>query len=78
MSASRNNPRGWGRRRWYIVILVILIAVVVGTAVYLTKGRKHGPKLLNAQTKAREVRPLSTTPDERFAPLKIEREKHDK
>jgi hypothetical protein len=78
MSASENNPRGWRIRPWYFVVMVVLIAVVVGTAVYLTKGRKHGPKLLNAQTKAREVRPFSTTPDERFAPLKIEREKHDK
>lgn len=78
MSASENNSGGRRRRRWYFVILLLLIAVVVGAAVYLTIGRKHGPKLLNAQTKAREVRPFSTTSDERFAPLKIEREKHDK
>jgi len=78
MSASENNPGGRRRRMWYLVILVLLIAVVAGASVYLTKGRKHGPRPLNEQTKAREVRPFSTEPDERFAPLKIEREKHDK
>jgi hypothetical protein len=78
MSASENNPGGRRRRMWYFVIPVLLIAAVAGTSVYLTKVRKHGPSLLNEQTKAREVRPFSTKPDERFAPLKIEREKHDK
>lgn len=78
MSASENNPGGRSRRMWYFVILVLLIAVVAGASVYVTKGRKHGPRLLNEQTKAREVRAFSTKPDARFAPLKIEREKHDK
>jgi hypothetical protein len=78
MSASENKPGGRRGRMWYFVILVLLIAVVAGTSIYLTKGRKHGPRLLNEQTEAREARPFSTEPDRRFAPLKIERERHDK
>jgi hypothetical protein len=78
MSASEKKPGRRRRRMWYFVVLVLLIAVVVGASVYLTNGRKHGPRLLNEQTEAREARPFSTEPDKRFAPLKIEREKHDK
>jgi hypothetical protein len=76
MSASENNPGSRRRRICYFVILVVLIGVIAGASVQCRKSRKHGPTLLNEQTKAREVRPFSTTPDERFTPLKIEREKH--
>lgn len=78
MSASKNNQYGRLGRTWYVVVLVLLIAVVAGISTYLTKGRKHGPRLVNQQTEAREARPFSTKPDKRFAPLKIEREKHEK
>jgi hypothetical protein len=59
----------------------LAIAIVIGGAmlgaVFLW-GPERGPKLLNEPTKAREVRPFTTEPDPRFAPLPLEREKHEK
>jgi hypothetical protein len=60
-------------------MIVILIFIVVGGALAYTRYRRpHGPKLLNENTAAREVRPFTTKPDPRFAPLPLEREKHGK
>jgi len=59
----------------------LAIAIVIGGAtlgVVFLWNPERGPKLLNEPTKAREVRPFTTAPDPRFAPLPLEREKHEK
>ena len=61
----------------YLILVCIFIILVGGTTIVLQR-QPRGPKLLNQPTKAREVRPFSTKPDPRFAPLPLEREKHGK
>ena len=59
----------------------LAIAIVIGGAtlgVVFLWNPDRGPKLLNEPTKAREVHPFTTAPDPRFAPLPLEREKHEK
>jgi hypothetical protein len=66
-----------GRHLWLWVCLAIA-ALAVATLFVLRQRSPSGPRLLNEPTKAREVRPFSTEPDPRFAPLPIEPEKHGK
>jgi len=61
-----------------MAVLVCLLLLCLGVGVVLARKPARGPKLLNQPTKAREVRPLTTQPDPRFAPLPMEREKHGK
>jgi hypothetical protein len=73
--SERKRPFRWAA-------LIVLLVLFAGAAiVYATqmKGTRGGtPKLVNRPTAAREVRPLSEKTDKRFAPLPIEREKHEK
>lgn len=77
MSPSGDNTRGRRPRGRLLAVICILILFAGGAVVVLRKTPR-GPKLLNQPTKAREVRPLTTTPDPRFDPLPLEREKHGK
>jgi hypothetical protein len=73
------SPRG-NRFRNPIVLaaLVVIAAGLIVTAVLIWRaGINDHPRVLNEPTPARQVIPLSTNPDPRFAPLPIEREKHD-
>jgi hypothetical protein len=78
MNSSTNNPGRRGNLKRYLVIVLIFIVLLIGEFTLARVTRPHGPKLLNRSTAAREVRPLTTKPDPRFAPLPIEREKHAK
>jgi hypothetical protein len=78
MNASTNDPRRRGNLKRYLIIVLIFIVLIIGEFTFARMTRPHGPKLLNRSTAAREVRPLTTKPDPRFAPLPIEREKHAK
>ena len=53
-----------------------LVGAGIGIAVSRQHGGRSHEKVLNQPTRGREVRPLSTKPDARFAPLPLEREKH--
>lgn len=65
--------------RLVLWILLIIVALGALSAFFYWRGKAPtGPRLLNEATKAREVRPFSEKPDERFAPLPIEPEKHGK
>lgn len=77
MNTSPNN-RGGRRKLVRYFVLVCFFIVVVGASIFFLLRKPRGPKLLNQPTKAREVRPFSTKPDPRFAPLPLEREKHGK
>ena len=80
MSKSDSPFRRDRRTRW-LSLLLVFVLLVGGAIVYAggMKGNRGGtPKLVNKATAAREVRPLSEKPDKRFAPLPIEREKHEK
>jgi hypothetical protein len=77
MNSSTNNPGGRGNLKRYLII-VLVIVLIGGAFTFGRVTRPHGPKLLNQSTKAREVRPFTTKPDPRFAPLRIEPEKHAK
>jgi hypothetical protein len=63
-------------------LLIVGVAIALGVAAWasvtLFYPVRRGPKLLNEPTAAREVRPFTTAPDPRFAPLPLEREKHEK
>ena len=73
-----NTPRrSRSSARWLALALVALAVVVTGVLV-LRQPAPSGPRLLNEQTKAREVRPFSAEPDPRFDPLPFEREKRGK
>jgi hypothetical protein len=76
MNAATNNPGRRGNLKRYLTIVLIFIVLLIGEFTFARMTRPHGPKLLNRSTAAREVRPLTTKPDPRFAPLPIEREKH--
>lgn len=80
MSKNSSGPRRERRNRW--IALIALLALLVGGAIVYAAGmrssRGGSPKLVNRPTAARQVRPLSEKPDKRFAPLPIEREKHEK
>lgn len=78
MNPSTDNPGGRRNLKRYSVIVLLFIILIGGALTFVRVNRPHGPKLLNQFTKAREVRPLTTEPDSRFAPLPIEREKHGK
>ena len=78
MNASSNNPGGRRKMMRYFVIVCFLIVLIGGTSIFFLLRPPRGPKLLNQPTKAREVRPFSTKPDPRFAPLPLEKEKHGK
>lgn len=76
---TRSSSRGPSRWTWIALVLLVLLiggAVVYATGMRGTRGAS--PKVVNKPTAAREVRPLSEQPDKRFAPLPIEREKHEK
>jgi hypothetical protein len=79
MSDKASGGRG---RRWRAILAgIALVLLAAGAAVYamaVQNARGKAPKALNQPTEAREVRPFSTKPDKRFAPLPFEREKHDK
>jgi hypothetical protein len=65
------------RRRILLVAGLIVLIIVAVVVVWLVRG--IGPshaEVLNEQTKAREIRPLTTSPDPRFDPLPLERERH--
>jgi hypothetical protein len=68
------------RKHWRLALVAVAVLAVAGAGVGIAIGRQHGgrahAKLLNEPTRAREVRPLSTQPDDRFAPLPLERERH--
>jgi hypothetical protein len=79
MSQSDYHGPGSRGRRWALVIVGLAIAVgVVAYAFVALRKPVRGPELLNEPTKAREVRPFTTDPDPRFAPLPLEGEKHGK
>jgi hypothetical protein len=73
-----SSGREW-RSRW-LPLLLVFVLLIGGAIVYASgmKSRGGTPKPVNEPTAAREVRPLSEKPDKRFAPLPIEREKHQK
>lgn len=75
MKQSQNFGRGQPLR--YVALLVLLI-LIAGIMILVLRQQPSGPKLLNEPTKAREVRPFTTTPDPRFDPLPFEPEKHGK
>lgn len=64
--------------RMWLWVLVAAVALAAATFFVWRQRAPSGPRLLNELTKAREVRPFSEKPDERFAPLPIEPEKHGK
>ena len=73
-----NTPRRDRRSgRWLAAALVAVVVVVAGVLL-LRQPSPSGPRLLNEQTKAREVRPFSAEPDSRFDPLPFEPEKRGK
>lgn len=76
MNESSKKPSGRRNLMRYFLIVCILIVLIGG--IFLRQRTPRGPKLLNQPTKAREVRPFSTQPDPRFAPLPLEKEKHGK
>lgn len=81
MSDESNSRPAGGRRNAYVALIIILVLLAGAGAVYamaMKRDRGQGPKLLNQPTEARVVKPFTTAPDKRFAPLKIEREKHEK
>lgn len=77
-----DQPASRGRRHFRWVPLLLVLVLFAGAAIVYATTMKHSrggtPKLVNRSTEAREVRPLSDKPDKRFAPLPIEREKHNK
>ena len=81
MNDNRKGRSGGKRRNIYWAVAIILLVLVGAGAVYaMTMKRDRGqtPKLLNQATEARVIKPFTTKPDKRFAPLPIEREKHGK
>jgi hypothetical protein len=80
MSSTKTTGSEWrGTRPFALAALLVLIIGVFGAlwSVY-ARRQPSGPRLLNEPTKAREVRPLTTERDPRFAPLPLEEEKHGK
>jgi len=79
---EQRKGRSRRERNWrYLTLIIVLLVFVGAVAVYaMTVKRDRGqtPKLLNQPTEARVVKPFTTKPDKRFAPLPIEREKHAK
>jgi hypothetical protein len=80
--SERYDPSPKRRRRLLPAVLlgVLVIGLAFGGAAIAISRRGRGPshpKILNQVTQAREARPFTTTPDPRFAPLPIEREKHE-
>ena len=79
---EKSKRRGRPTRNWHWLTLVILLLVFAGAAavyaVTVKRDRGETPKLLNQPTEARVVKPFNKRPDKRFAPLPIEREKHEK
>jgi hypothetical protein len=78
VNSPTNNPGRRGNLKRYLIIVLIFIVLIIGEFTFVRLTRPHGPKLLNRATTAREVRPLTTKPDSRFAPLPIEPEKHER
>lgn len=80
MTNNDKKPSRKERSTRWIAILVAFVLLVGAAIVYAAnmKANRGGtPKLVNRPTEARQVRPLSEKPDKRFAPLPIEREKHE-
>lgn len=81
MTQEDKSRSGKGRATRWTAILV-LFALLVGAAIVYAAGMKSNrgntPKIVNRPTEARQSRPLSEKPDKRFAPLPIEREKHER
>jgi hypothetical protein len=71
------NGRRPGRRAWLALALLVVAIIAVGLLVRRQR-RPSGPRVLNQQTQARQVRPLVPGPDSIVAPLPLEREKHEK
>jgi hypothetical protein len=80
MTKKDATGAGKGRATRWTAILVLFVLFVGAAIVYAAEMRTNRgstPKVVNRPTEARQVRPLSEKPDKRFAPLPIEREKHD-
>jgi hypothetical protein len=79
---DKRTRRPRRERNWRSLAIIIALLVFIGAAavyaVTVKRGREAHPKLLNQPTEARVVKPFTTKPDKRFAPLPIEREKHSK
>ena len=76
----KETGRGRRRSRWLLAALLI-VGLLISAVVYagvMRRDRGQAPKLLNLPTEARQVRPFTEKPDKRFAPLPLEREKHEK
>lgn len=67
--------------RWLRLVLVIALLILAGAVLLYARAIKRDrggtPELLNQPTDARVAKPFTDTPDNRFAPLPLEREKHD-
>ena len=61
-----------------VIVVIVLAGGITAGAIALRNRAQYHPRLLNEPTTAREVRPLSTTPDPRFDPLPLEPEKHER
>lgn len=81
MTQNDKSSSGKGRTtRWtaLLILLVLLVGAAIGYAAGMKTNRGSTPKIANRPTEARQVRPLSEKPDKRFAPLPIEKEKHER
>jgi hypothetical protein len=74
-SSRRQRPS-----RPLMIALLMGIVIILGGAVaiglFVRGNFPDHPDVLNVSTQAREARPLTTSPDPRFDPLPLEREKH--
>jgi hypothetical protein len=81
MNDERQEKGGGRRRSRWLLPVFLLVGLLISAVVYagvVRRDRGQAPKLLNLPTEARQVRPFTEKPDKRFAPLPIEREKHEK
>ena len=76
------KPQSGRRWNWRshsgLIVLLVLVGAGVVYAMIMRQDRGATPRPLNQQTDAREVRPFSDKPDNRFAPLPLKREEHNR
>lgn len=55
---------------------MVLLLLGLAAGIWSRASQPGHPAVLNEATEAREIRPFTTSPDPRFAPLPYEEERH--